>query len=84
MSNYARLNAVQEIATQAPVAAAYDFKSEKVDAIYGINVFSIDKMEQRLPKVVFKTLKAAINSPRIATSAITSPDLGVTRYSRKI
>ena len=61
MSNYARLNAVQEIATQTPVTAAYDYKSEKVDAIYGINVFSIDKMEQRLPKVVFKTLKAAIN-----------------------
>lgn len=61
MSNYARLNAVQEIAVQPPVTPAYDYKSEKVESIYGINVFSIDKMEARLPKTIFKTLKAAIN-----------------------
>lgn len=61
MSHYARANAIQEIATLPPVTSSYDYKSEKVDAIYGINVFSIDKMEARLPKSVFKSLKAAIN-----------------------
>ena len=61
MSNSARVNAIQDIATLPLVASSYDYKTEKVESIYGINVFSIDKMEARLPKAVFKTLKAAIN-----------------------
>jgi glutamine synthetase len=61
MSNYARVSAIQDIAELPPVASSYDYKSERVESIYGINVFSIEKMEARLPKSIFKSLKAAIN-----------------------
>ena len=61
MSHYARANAIQDIAVLPPVTSSYDYKSERVESIYGINVFSIEKMEARLPKSVFKTLKSAIN-----------------------
>jgi glutamine synthetase len=65
-----RTNAIASIASQPRLAGTFDFRSEKLDLIYGQNVFSLDKMEKRLPKGVFKSLKNAIeNGAKIDNSA---------------
>ena len=61
-TNPARRNAIQAIASQPRLQGSFDFRNEKIDLIYGQNVFSLDKMEKRLPKDVFKSLKASIES----------------------
>jgi glutamine synthetase len=65
-----RLNAITAIASQPRLEGTFDFRSEKLDLIYGQNVFSLDKMEKRLPKGIFKSLKNAIeNGAKIDNSA---------------
>ena len=61
-TNPARRNAIESIASQPRLKGTFDFRNEKIDAIYGQNVFSLEKMEKRLPKDVFKSLKASIES----------------------
>ncbi|MDP4963388.1 MAG: glutamine synthetase III, partial [Opitutales bacterium] len=61
-TNPARRNAIEAIASQPRLQGSFDFRNEKIDLIYGQNVFSLDKMEKRLPKDVFKSLKANIES----------------------
>jgi glutamine synthetase len=55
-----RSAAIASIASQPRLKGTFDFRSEKLDTVYGQNVFSLDKMEKRLPKGVFKALRAAI------------------------
>ena len=63
MSNHpARHNAISSIASQPRLKGTFDFRTEKLDVVYGQNVFSLDKMEKRLPKGVFKALKNAIEN----------------------
>jgi glutamine synthetase len=65
-----RTNAIASIASQPRLAGTFDFRSENLDQIYGQNVFSLDKMEKRLPKGVFKALRNAIeNGAKIDNSA---------------
>ena len=61
-TNPARRNAIEAIASQPRLQGSFDFRNEKIDLIYGQNVFSLDKMEKRLPKDVFKSLKSNIES----------------------
>ena len=61
-TNPARRNAIEAIASQPRLQGSFDFRNEKIDLIYGQNVFSLDKMEKRLPKDVFKSLKASIEA----------------------
>ena len=69
-AHHSRLNAIASIASQPRLAGTFDFRSEKLDLVYGQNVFSLDKMEKRLPKGVFKALKNAIeNGAKIDNSA---------------
>ena len=58
----ARHHAITSIASQPRLKGTFDFRTEKLDAVYGQNVFSLDKMEKRLPKAVFKSLKNAIEN----------------------
>jgi len=61
-TNPARRNAIESIASQPRLKGTFDFRNEKIDSIYGQNVFSLEKMEKRLPKDVFKSLRASIES----------------------
>ncbi len=66
-TNPARRNAIEAIASQPRLQGSFDFRNEKIDLIYGQNVFSLDKMEKRLPKDVFKSLKASIEAGIVLT-----------------
>lgn len=61
-TNPARQSAIASIASQPRLEGTFDFRNEKIDVIYGQNVFSLEKMEKRLPKDVFKSLKSSIES----------------------
>ncbi len=61
-TNPARRDAIKAIASQPVLKGTFDFRSEKIDLIYGQNVFSLEKMEKRLPKDVFKSLKSSIET----------------------
>jgi glutamine synthetase len=61
-TNPARQSAIASIASQPRLQGTFDFRNEKIDVIYGQNVFSLEKMEKRLPKDVFKSLKSSIES----------------------
>ncbi|MFM9167380.1 MAG: glutamine synthetase III [Verrucomicrobiota bacterium] len=61
-TNPARRDAIKAIASQPALKGTFDFRSEKIDLIYGQNVFSLEKMEKRLPKDVFKSLKSSIET----------------------
>ena len=58
----AREKAIQSIAAQPRLAGTFDFRNEKLDTVYGQNVFSLDKMEKRLPKGVFKSVRNVIEN----------------------
>ena len=58
----ARSKAIESIAAQPRLTGTFDFRNEKLDAIYGQNVFSLDKMEKRLPKNVFKSVRNVIEN----------------------
>ncbi|MDR2512684.1 MAG: glutamine synthetase III [Puniceicoccales bacterium] len=59
--NAARRKAIEGIASQTWTTPSLD-KSDKIEDLYGINVFSLDKMESRLPKDIFKNLKNVIEN----------------------
>ncbi|MGA0134039.1 MAG: glutamine synthetase III [Opitutales bacterium] len=61
-TNPARSDAIKAIASQPSLRGTFDFRNDKIDLIYGQNVFSLEKMEKRLPKEVFKSLKASIET----------------------
>jgi glutamine synthetase len=61
-TNPARQSAIASIASQPRLEGTFDFRNEKIDLIYGQNVFSLEKMEKRLPKDIFKSLKSSIET----------------------
>ncbi|MDR0535030.1 MAG: glutamine synthetase III [Puniceicoccales bacterium] len=60
--NAARRKAIEGIATLTKTPSSFCYKSEKVEDIYGINVFSLEKMQKTLPKAIFKNLKDVIEN----------------------
>lgn len=60
--NSVRLNAISAITSTPTVGSGYDFVSSPTSSVWGQNVFSLNEMEQRLPKAVFKSLKKTITS----------------------
>ncbi len=60
--NAARRKAIEGIASLTEETSSFDYKNEKVENVFGINVFSLEKMEKRLPKNIFKSLKNVIEN----------------------
>lgn len=60
--NSVRLNAISAITSTPTVESGFDFVSNPTSKVWGQNVFSLNEMEQRLPKAVFKSLKKTITS----------------------
>ncbi|MEM6334285.1 MAG: glutamine synthetase III [Planctomycetota bacterium] len=58
----ARLDALKAISALGPTPSTFDFSAEPTAAAWGENVYSLNKMAQRLPKGVFKSLKQTIES----------------------
>jgi len=54
----ARTEAIQQIAQSH---CTHSSPTSAIDSIYGCDVFSLEVLQKRLPKPVFKTLKATIN-----------------------
>lgn len=61
-SNNARLAAISAITSTPTVESGFDFVSSPTSSVWGQNVFSLNEMEQRLPKAIFKSLKKTITS----------------------
>ncbi|MDR1497906.1 MAG: glutamine synthetase III [Puniceicoccales bacterium] len=60
--NAARRKAIEGIASLTTTIPSFCYKKERVEDLFGVNVFSLDKMEKRLPKAVFKSLKNVIEN----------------------
>lgn len=60
--NSGRLNAISAITSTPTVESGFDFVSNPTSSVWGQNVFSLNEMEQRLPKAIFKSLKKTITS----------------------
>lgn len=60
--NTVRLNAISAITSTPTVESGFDFVSSPTSSVWGDNVFSLNEMEQRLPKAIFKSLKKTITS----------------------
>jgi len=54
----ARTEAIQQIAQSY---SPHFSQTPEIDCIYGCDVFSLEVLQKRLPKPVFKALKATIN-----------------------
>ena len=57
----ARTDAIKAIATTRHKLNNVDFKTNHLKDLFGANVFSVDIMQQRLPKTVFKSIMQTIN-----------------------
>lgn len=57
----ARLQAVNAVTNYKPISPPLNFAETPASEIFGINVFSISTMQERLPKTVFKSLKKTID-----------------------
>jgi glutamine synthetase len=62
MSHRTRQTAIDSIATKAAVESTFDFATSHTSSVWGQNVFSMEKMAQRLPKQVYKSLKQTIDT----------------------
>lgn len=60
--NSVRLSAISAITSTPTVESGFDFVSSPTSSVWGNNVFSLNEMEQRLPKAIFKSLKKTITS----------------------
>lgn len=58
--NGTRQNTVAAVLANAATASTFDYKLEPTSEVWGNNVFSLDKMAERLPKAVFKSLMRTI------------------------
>ena len=59
-SNNARSNAIRAITSYKPDLAPLNYTSTKPTEIYGSNVFSDKVMKERLPRIVYKSLRKTI------------------------
>jgi len=60
--NSTRREAIADILNQDPVTTTIPFSKVPTSELFGKNVFSLDVMQKRLPKDVYKSLKATIES----------------------
>jgi len=60
--NAGRLEAISAISDYAKVESSFDYKKSPTSSVFGQNIFSLELMKQRLPKYVFKSLKATIEN----------------------
>jgi glutamine synthetase len=58
----ARLQAISAVTNYKPSAPPLNFHELSSHDVYGANVFSMNEMQKRLPKQVFKSLKKTIES----------------------
>ncbi len=58
----ARLEAISNIASSGCVESTFDFKAVPTSELWGKNVFGLNKMAERLPKAVFKSLKKTVET----------------------
>ena len=60
--NSVRLEAISKIVNQDPVATGIPFHEVPTSDLFGVNVFSLAVMKERLPKHVYQSLKQTIES----------------------
>ncbi|GMW03325.1 MAG: glutamine synthetase [Candidatus Hydrogenedentota bacterium] len=60
--NSARLQAIWQIVSQPPASSTIPYAEVPTSSLFGENVFSLAVMQRRLPKAVYKSLKATIES----------------------
>jgi glutamine synthetase len=58
----ARLQAIEAVTTYRPISAPLNFAEVPTSEIFGINVFNRAVMKSRLPKPVYESLRATIES----------------------
>jgi len=61
-ANSARLWAINSAVSRGPVTSNFSYEQEHTSEVWGENVFSLSLMSQRLPKSVYKSLKATIEA----------------------
>jgi glutamine synthetase len=61
-NNEARLMAIHSIANAEPDPSRFDYQASPTSKVWGENVFSLEKMAERLPRSVYKSLKKSIES----------------------
>lgn len=57
----ARMQAVSAVTSYRPISAPLNFAETPASEIFGINVFNLKVMQERLPKHIFKSLKRTID-----------------------
>ncbi|MCC6796625.1 MAG: glutamine synthetase III [Candidatus Hydrogenedentes bacterium] len=60
--NPARRSAISKVINQAAMPSTVPFAETPTSSLFGENVFSLAVMQRRLPKAVYKSLKATIES----------------------
>ncbi|NUM55973.1 MAG: glutamine synthetase III [Candidatus Hydrogenedentes bacterium] len=60
--NPARRSAISEVINKAALGSTVPFAESPTSTLFGENVFSLAVMQRRLPKAVYKSLKATIES----------------------
>jgi glutamine synthetase len=60
--NSSRIESINSIANAKTPESSFDFKSEPTQSVWGENVFSLQEMAERLPKVAYKSLKKTIET----------------------
>ena len=60
--NPARRSAISQVINQAAMASTVPFAETPTSSLFGENVFGLSVMQRRLPKVVYKSLKATVES----------------------
>ena len=61
-ANSARLWAINSAVSRGAVTSNFSYEQEHTSEVWGENVFSLSLMSQRLPKSVYKSLKATIEA----------------------
>ena len=64
----ARSNAIRAITSYKPDLAPLNYADTKPTEIYGSNVFSDKVMKERLPRIVYKSLRKTIEQCRLYLS----------------
>ena len=57
-----RLEAISNVVNNTEVNPTFDYDMVHSAEVFGANVFTISDMQERLPKAIFKSIKATINS----------------------
>ena len=60
--NQSRQDAIKAVTNYTPTKAPLNYSEQSAGEIFGSNVFSLNVMEERLPKKVFKSIKQTIET----------------------